>query len=130
MDGTLAKEGDQCFQPLAWDVTDSYFHILWNLLHKTAALLVLDVKCLLIYLLYRYAAPECSSLYTLFQGFFGSSVIKIMPAMHETWVRFLGLKDHLEEKNVTCSIFLAWEIPRTEECDWLQSRGLQESDTT
>ena len=130
MDGTLAKEGDQCFQPLAWDVTDSYFHILWNLLHKTAALLVLDVKCLLIYLLYRYAAPECSSLYTLFQGFFGSSVIKIMPAMHETWVRPLGQEEPLEEGMATHSSILAWETPRTEEPGGLQSRGLQESDTT
>ena len=86
MDGTLAKEGDQYFQPLAWDVTDSYFRILWNLLHKTAALLVLDDKCLLIHLLYRYAAPGCSCLYTLFQGFFGSSAVKNMPAMQETWV--------------------------------------------
>ena len=28
MDGTLAKEGDQYLEPLVWDVTDSYFHIL------------------------------------------------------------------------------------------------------
>ena len=34
------------------------------------------------------------------------------------------LDDPLEEGMVTCSIILAWRIPRTEEPGWLQSIGL------
>ena len=37
----------------------------------------------------------------------------------------LGWKDPLKEEMATHSSILAWEIPRTEEPDGLQSRGLQ-----
>ena len=35
--------------------------------------------------------------------------------MQETWVRFLGQEDRLEEEMATHSSILAWRIPRTEE---------------
>ena len=49
-----------------------------------------------------------------------------MPVMQETQVRSLGREDPLDEGMVTHSSILAWEIPRTEELDRLQSMGSQE----
>ena len=46
-----------------------------------------------------------------------------LPAMQETWVRFLGGEDLLEKGMVTNSSFLAWRMPRTEEPSRLQSMG-------
>ena len=56
--------------------------------------------------------------------------IKNLPAMKETWVRFLGQEDALEKKMATHSSILAWRIPWTEEPGRLQSMGSQELDTT
>jgi len=56
--------------------------------------------------------------------------VKNLPAMWETWVRFLGPEDPLEKEIATHSSILAWEIPWTEEAGGLQSMGLQESNTT
>ena len=42
----------------------------------------------------------------------------------------MGWEDPLEEDMATHSSILAWEIPRTEEPDGLQSWGCKESDTT
>ena len=53
-----------------------------------------------------------------------------MPAMQETWVRFLGQEDPLEKEMATHSSILVWKIPWTEEPGGLQSMGSQESDTT
>ena len=50
--------------------------------------------------------------------------------MQETRVRFLGREDPLEKEMATHSSILAWRIPQTEEPGRLQSKGLQESDTT
>ena len=50
--------------------------------------------------------------------------VKNPPAMHETWVGFLGLEDPLEEGMATHSGILAWRIPWTEEPGRLQSMGL------
>ena len=47
--------------------------------------------------------------------------------MQETWVRSLGLEDPLEKEMATHSSLPAWEIPRTEEPDGLQSMELQKS---
>ena len=41
----------------------------------------------------------------------------------DMWVRSLGEGDPLEEEMATPSSILAWEIPRTEEPDGLQSTG-------
>ena len=53
---------------------------------------------------------------------------KNLPAMKETWVCSLGQEDPLQEKMVTHSSILAWEIPWIEEPGGLQSMGLQELD--
>jgi len=54
-------------------------------------------------------------------------VVKILPAMQETQVQFLGWEDPLEKEMATHFSILAWRIPWTEESDRLRS---QESDTT
>ena len=45
--------------------------------------------------------------------------------MKETWVQSLGQEDPLEKEMVYTPIFLAWEIPWTEEPGGLQSMGSQ-----
>ena len=57
-------------------------------------------------------------------------MVKNLPAMQETHVQSLGQEDPLEKETATHSIIPAWEIPRTEEPGWLQSMGLQKSQTT
>ena len=44
-----------------------------------------------------------------------AQMVKHLPAMQETWVRFLGQEDPLEKEMVTHSSILAWKIPWTEE---------------
>ena len=39
-------------------------------------------------------------------------MVKNPPVMKETWVRFLGWKDSLEEGMATHSSNLAWRIPK------------------
>jgi len=57
-------------------------------------------------------------------GFPGSSVVKNLPAMHETWVQSLGQEDPLEEGMATHSSILACRFPWTEKPGGLQSTGL------
>ena len=52
-------------------------------------------------------------------------MVKNLPAMQETWARFLGREDALEEGMATHSSILAWETPRTEEPGGLQPMGSQ-----
>ena len=52
-------------------------------------------------------------------------MVKLLPAMRETWVRSLGWEDPLEKEMATHSSTLAWKIPWTEEPGRLQSMGLQ-----
>ena len=52
-------------------------------------------------------------------------MVKNLPAMKETWVRFLGQEVPLEKRMATHSSILAWKIPWTEEPGGLQSMGLQ-----
>ena len=40
---------------------------------------------------------------------------KNLPAMQETWVRFLGWEDPLEKEMATHSSILAWRIPWIED---------------
>ena len=42
-------------------------------------------------------------------------VVKNLPVMRETWVRFLGWEDPLEKGMATHSSILAWTVPWTEE---------------
>ena len=67
-------------------------------------------------LLFTYLAPWASLV---------AQTVKHLPAMRETWVRFLGQEDPLEKEMAIHSSTLAWKIPRTEEPDRLQSMGLR-----
>ena len=58
-------------------------------------------------------------------GFPGAQMVKNPPAVQETWVRFLGWEDLLEEGTATHSSVLAWRIPWTEEPGGLQSMESQ-----
>ena len=52
-------------------------------------------------------------------------MVKNLPAMQETWVRFLDREDDLEKEMATHSSILAGRIPRTEEPGRLQFMGSQ-----
>ena len=52
-------------------------------------------------------------------------LVKNLPAMQETWVCSLDLKDPLEKGMATHSSILAWKSPWIEEPEGLQSMGLQ-----
>ena len=54
-----------------------------------------------------------------------AQTVKRLPAMWETWVRFLGQEDPLEKEMAIPSSTLAWKIPWMEEPDRLQSIGSQ-----
>ena len=54
-----------------------------------------------------------------------AQAVKNPPAMWETWVRFLGWEDPLEEEMTTHSSILAWRIPWTEQPCGLQFMELQ-----
>ena len=57
-----------------------------------------------------------------------AQLAKNLPAVQDTWVRFLGWEDPLEKEMTTHSSILARRIPWTEEPSRLQSMGLQELD--
>ena len=42
-----------------------------------------------------------------------AQTVKSLPAMWETWVRFLGWEDPMEKEMATHSSILAWRIPWT-----------------
>ena len=51
-------------------------------------------------------------------------VVKILPAMQESWVRFLGKEDLLEKEMATHSSILAWSISwKAETLQGLQRAG-------
>ena len=54
-----------------------------------------------------------------------AQMIKIPPAIQETWVWSLGLEDPLEKEMATHSSILAWRIPWTEQPGRLQSMRSQ-----
>ena len=54
-----------------------------------------------------------------------AQMLKRLPPMQETRVRFLGREDTLEKEMAIHSSTLAWKIPWTEEHDRLQSMGSQ-----
>ena len=80
--------------------------------------------------LWIWAGLVCLLLTNARRGIQGSSVVKNLPAMQETWVRFLGQEDSLEKEMAIHSSILAWKIPQTEDPGRLQSMGSQESDVT
>ena len=54
-----------------------------------------------------------------------AQMVKRLPAMRETRVRFLGQEDPLEKEMAIHSSTPAWKIPWTEEPDKLQSTESQ-----
>ena len=54
-----------------------------------------------------------------------AQMVKRLPAMQGTWVRFLGREDPLEKEMAIHSSTLAWKIPWMEEPDRLLSMGSQ-----
>ena len=61
----------------------------------------------------------------VFWAFLVAQVVKNVLAMQETWVPYLGQENPLEKEMAMHSSILAWEIPRTEEPQGLQSMGSQ-----
>ena len=58
-------------------------------------------------------------------GFPGSSYVKCLSAMQETWVQSLSREDPLKKEMATHSSILAWKILWMEEAGRLQSMGSQ-----
>ena len=58
-----------------------------------------------------------------------AQMVKNLPAMRETWVRFLGWEDPLEKEMATHSSILAWRIPWTRSLAGYSSWGCKELDT-
>jgi len=54
-----------------------------------------------------------------------AQIVKNLPAMCETWVRYLNQEDPLEKRIATHSSILAWKISWTEEPDEIQSMASQ-----
>ena len=52
-------------------------------------------------------------------------MVKCVPTMQDTWVRYLGWEDPPEKEMATHSSTLAWKIPWIEELGRLQSMGSQ-----
>ena len=50
-----------------------------------------------------------------------AQMVKRLPSVWETWVRFLGREDPLEKEMAIHSSTIAWKIPWMEESDRLQS---------
>ena len=50
-------------------------------------------------------------------------MVKSLPTMQETWIRFLGQEVPLEKEIATHFSILAWKIPWAEEPGGLQSMG-------
>ena len=65
----------------------------------------------------EYPSPKRASLV--------AQMLKNLPAVWETQVRFLGQEGPLEKGTATHSSILAWRIPWTEEPGGLESMGLQ-----
>ena len=55
-------------------------------------------------------------------------MVKNLPALQETWVRFLGWEDPLEEGRATDSSILAWRITMDRGIWWAPVHGVAESD--
>ena len=62
-------------------------------------------------------------------NFPGSSVVKNLPSLQETWIQSLGQEDPLEKEMATHFGILAWEIPWTEEPGWATVHWVGKSQT-
>ena len=63
---------------------------------------------------FKYLTPYVSDFYVILAtASLVTQTVKNLPAMWETWVRFLGWEDPLEKGKATHSSILAWRIPWT-----------------
>jgi len=53
-----------------------------------------------------------------------AQMVKSLPAMRETWVRFLSWEGPLEEGMATLSSILAWKIPMDRGAWWATVHGV------
>ena len=58
-----------------------------------------------------------------------AQMVKNLPVMQETWVRFLGWEDPLEEGMATPSSILAWRIRMDRGVWWATGREVTKSRT-
>ena len=58
-----------------------------------------------------------------------AKLVKDLPAMQATWVRFLGWEDPMEEGMATHSSVLAWRIPMDRGAWWATVHGVAKSQT-
>ena len=56
-----------------------------------------------------------------------AQMVNNLPALRETWVRFLGWEDRLEEGMATNSSILAWRIPMDRGIWWATVHGVAKS---
>ena len=63
------------------------------------------------------------------RAFLVAQRVKNLPAMQETWVRFQGQDDPLEEGMATHCSILAWRIPMDRGAWWATVHGVAESQT-
>ena len=56
-----------------------------------------------------------------------AQMVKNLPAMQETWVRFLGWEETVEEGMATHSTILAWRTPMDRETWWAIIHGVAKS---
>ena len=87
------------------------------------------------YHIVKQFSSNYKNVYYLLSGFpskvsLVAKMVKNLPAMQETQVRFLSQEDPLEKEMATHSSVLACRIPWTEEPGRLQSMRSQESNTT
>ena len=107
-------------------------------------------KSLFIYVICKYFHPFCRLTFCFFNRvqltfdevqfssflfyepcFCVSQMVKNLPAMHESWIQFLGQEDPLEKEVATHSSILPWRISWTGEPGRLQSLwDYKESDMT
>ena len=64
-------------------------------------------------------------MHTTIQASLVAQLVKIVPAVQESWVQSLGWEDPLEKQMATYFSILAWRIPWKEEPGGLQSMGSQ-----
>ena len=59
-----------------------------------------------------------------------AQMVRLLPAMRETWVLSLGWDDPLEEGMATHSSMLAWRISMDRGAWWATVHGVSETDMT
>ena len=67
--------------------------------------------------------------YSLLWNSLLAQMVNDLPAMQETWVRFLGWEDPLEEGMATHASVLAWRISMDRGAWWTAVHGVTKSQT-